>query len=252
MIAVAKPTTSQVVRTANTDEQKDRIFRFRYQIEVTELKKTPEGVDHQRQMVRDDLDETGVHYYVESDGNIIASARRNSLGNSSISETLAEAFQLESFVHWSGAQLGMVSRLLIAPAARGSLLYHSILRQAFEDARGYGTLFGFEYCRSHLVRFYQQMGWRQLGSPFLLNDELYIPMVLAMTDIEYLESVQSLFSDLSKRYRHDESAEWFNQQFAHLPRFENQSGKRNCRNCRNCLKKNRCASTNNLTNISQS
>ena len=241
MVTITKPNTEQPVKTALTNSQKERIYRFRYEIEVAELGKRPVGTNDQHRIVYDDLDETGTHYFVESEGRILAVARRNSFHNSRISEPLRQAFQLDAFRDWSGHQLGMTSRLIVAPIARGSL-YRTVLKKAFEDGRSNGTLFEFQYCREPLARLYFRMGFRQLGKAFDLNDQTFVPMVLVTTDINHLEASGSPFREVARQFPLGDSSNWFKNQFKHLDELETAMPCRRCRNCASCPKR-----TSNIT-----
>ena len=55
------------IKVASSDEDREQIFRFRYDVYVTEMGKSPAEADHQKKIIRDELDEDAHLLYAEND-----------------------------------------------------------------------------------------------------------------------------------------------------------------------------------------
>ena len=45
------------IKVACSDEDRQRIFQFRYDVYVTEMGKSPAEADHEKKVIRDELDD---------------------------------------------------------------------------------------------------------------------------------------------------------------------------------------------------
>ncbi len=50
------------IKVASSDGNRERIFRFRYDVYVTEMGKSPTESDHQKKIICDELDEDAHRY----------------------------------------------------------------------------------------------------------------------------------------------------------------------------------------------
>ena len=64
------------IRIAETKEERDEVFRFRYQIYVEEMQ-IDCSADHKKKKLTDDLDKTAHIFYAQKDNQIIATGRMN-------------------------------------------------------------------------------------------------------------------------------------------------------------------------------
>ena len=82
---------------AKTDEERERIFRFRYQIYVTEMGKQPKDADHHAQTLRDELDNAETDLlYATSEGEIVGTLRRNTLDILQLPASWRDRYRLDA------------------------------------------------------------------------------------------------------------------------------------------------------------
>ena len=60
---------------AETQQEKDAVYRFRYEIYVAEMGRYGEAADHERKMLVEPEDETARIYYAAIDGEVVATSR---------------------------------------------------------------------------------------------------------------------------------------------------------------------------------
>ena len=65
------------IKVAKSDKDRERIFRFRYDVYVTEMGKSPTEADHQKKIIRDELDNDAHLLYAEDEGQIVGTVRLN-------------------------------------------------------------------------------------------------------------------------------------------------------------------------------
>jgi predicted GNAT family N-acyltransferase len=206
------------VRQACTEEERRRIYRFRYQVYVDEMGKRPGYADHERRELYDALDDWAVLLYAQADGEVIATLRLNQASDREFPEYWRRIYQLSRFSRFPAASLSMSSRLMVARAWRGSTALGGLLVAIYELARKRGVQFDFCNCSPALVEFYEQLGYQRFGDGFMDEDAGYhVPMVLVAEDVAHLRRVRSPFLRLARRMENsDETARWFAAEFQHV------------------------------------
>ena len=177
------------VRVAETPQEREDIFRFRYKVYVEDLKKEVPGADHAGKLVRDEEDEPGLLLYISDEaGNVVGTLRLNRLSKG-VSGDLGDLYGLEQFSAVPAAQIAVASRFIVsaeAPAAGSALSQHA-LGWALEHA----IKLVFSYCSPHLVGPYEQLGFRRYKDNF--NDPMgyRVPMLLVLFDKDHLRRIGS-------------------------------------------------------------
>lgn len=64
-----------LVQQAQTAEERERIYQFRYQVYVQEMGKSLPDPDHEKRVLKDECDAQAVHLYIEREGEIVGSLR---------------------------------------------------------------------------------------------------------------------------------------------------------------------------------
>ncbi|WP_416667681.1 cyclic nucleotide-binding domain-containing protein [Egbenema bharatensis] len=210
------------VNIATTSEEKQQIYRFRYQVYVEEMRKKPKAANHTARILTDPLDETSILLYVTHADEIIATLRRNFLDASKLPETIQEKLSIADFTH-PKHQLSISTRLMIAPQWRRSVMVGAIVAEAYRQGRERDLQFDFVHCAPWLVPFYENLGYRRYTDHFLDSDTgLQIPMILVMEDVEHLRTVRSPFYRLARKQKNTPLArDWFLEHFPQQQRFFN-------------------------------
>lgn len=208
------------VAVAETPEERERIYRFRYGIYVEEMRKRKLSyADHSTRTLRDELDEEAVLFYAETDGQIVGTIRRN-LGTSPfLVEHYTHLYKLDEFGSFAPETLSFSSRLMISQTLRGSMALHLLLMAAYGHALENGALFDLCNCAPSLVGLYEHLGFRQYADNFVDPDVGYrVPMVLLLRDLGHLTTVRSPFGRKLRTYpaefwQDHPSVTWFGQHF---------------------------------------
>lgn len=188
------------VSEATTAEEKERLYRFRYEIYVDELGKSGvSAADHDNRMLVDDYDLDARQYYVETGDNLTACLRilmtGSRDGDSAMPKVLEDLYHVRPFLDFSPrARISFTSRLMVAAGQRGSAALHLMLSQAYEVALDQGVLFDFCHCSPALVELYEHLGYRRYAPNFTDPDVGYrVPLVLLLRDADHLRAIRSPF-----------------------------------------------------------
>lgn len=78
----------QIAQPQNPHER-ERIYRFLYEIWSDEFSRTMDGMDHRHRLMKDSLDETARHFFaIDSSGRILGCVRINIIQASPLPEKL--------------------------------------------------------------------------------------------------------------------------------------------------------------------
>lgn len=204
------------VISATTPEEKQRIYRFRYQVYVEEMRKQPKSANHRDKLLTDELDETATLLYIAQGDEIIATLQRSFLDSSSLPTRLYQHLGIAQFAAaFPKSALSVSTRLMVAPSYRNSTTAGAIILAAYQDARDRGVQFDFLHAAAWLIPFYTNLGYRRYTDHFLDPDVgLQVPQVLVLEDVEHLRNVRSPFYRKTRRYSNSFiAADWFQQIF---------------------------------------
>ncbi len=204
------------VTPAITAEEKQRIYHFRYQVYVEEMRKQPKSANHRDKILTDELDETATLLYMAQGDEIIATLQRSFLDSTTLPPALYQHLGISQFADvFPKSALSVSTRLMVAPAYRNSVTAGTIVLAAYQDARERGVQFDFLHAAPWLIPFYTNLGFRRYAHHFLDPDVgLQVPQVLVMEDLEHLRNVRSPFYRKACRYSNSPvAADWFKQTF---------------------------------------
>lgn len=193
------------IREANDDETRERVYRFRYAVHVVELGKDGPGVDHEREILRDEADDGATIFYAEEEGRIVGTARVNAGRDGPIPPLLREWFDTEPLERAVGRErLTITGRLMVDPAFRGRTLASLLVMRLYDFGLQIGTDFNFCLTEPGLLRLYYRLGYRQYRSPIRpTGPGMRLPLVLCLRDQRHLVRVQSPFAMLLPPSRDD-------------------------------------------------
>lgn len=205
------------IHIAQTEAERQAIYRFRYQIYIQELGKQLEKADHQQQILCEPIDENSTLFFVEEQGEIIATCRVAFGCDTAIPDDWKERFELAAFDVYPCESFAFLSRLMVARRFRGLPLTNDLLRAAYALARAKHIRFAFAHCRPPLVSLYRNMGWRIYRESFEDSEVgIQMPMVLVLEDENHLRSVNSmLLADCLNWPNHQDAPLWFADSFAY-------------------------------------
>ena len=177
---------------AHTDDERQSIYRLRYDVYVAEMGHAKLDVDTDHKMLIDAFDETGAVYLAESDGRTIGTLRCNASDTTHFSDDFALEYGGDRLAAAGVDRWIYVSRLMISQDLRGRGALQPLLTTSYADMLDQGYRCAMINCAPGLVRMYEQLGFRRHMESFVEPDLGYrVPLMLLLRDAEHLQSVGS-------------------------------------------------------------
>ncbi len=191
---------------AETPEEREDIFRFRYRIYVEELGKYAlSSADSGNQILRDELDDTATLFQARKGGEIVGTLRLNRGSEGLLRKERFQAYDLGPFLsRYRPEELSFSSRLMVASEMRGTTVLGKILSYAYEYDLDNGVLFDFCHCEPNLVPVYQHLGYQTYTHNFEATEMGYrIPLALYLWDARHLRRTRSPFARILRQRPND-------------------------------------------------
>ena len=198
--------TGVEIDIAQTEEQKNRVYEFRYKIE--------KGED-QPGIIKDEFDESAILIFAEANEEVVASFRINLCNEITLVDQVIQDYGLENFKEYSNNNFSFTSKLVLDPRWRNTTLLGKILNAAYQILRQKKIKFDFTDCSPALVQFYEHLGYRRYKSNYAKHNEGYrIPLVMLTEDINHLQRIKSPFVTIAEKSENsEETREWFSDKF---------------------------------------
>ncbi len=189
---------------ADSEQERDAVFRFRYSVYVEELGRKLGNADHRSRRVHDVEDDkpyTELLYTADDDGSLTGTIRVRHWQPGEVPEKDWNAFSMERFEGLTDLGIAEVGRLMIKPDRRGQLGLVSMGCALYQlAATELGIDAAFINCAAGLVRHYRVLGFRTYAGRLVPTpDGIEVPLVLFPSDRGYLEQSGSFlapFADL--------------------------------------------------------
>lgn len=184
------------LRVAQTEEERVRVFRFRYDVYVKELGRGVNLADHERGELRDEMDATARILYAEQDDRITGTVRWNRLSETTPPSAWREWYQLDRFQFLPAFMLSVTSKLMVVPEQRGSRLGLRLAVATYLEGLRSNIQLNFIHTSADLVPFFERLGYHQLnGTIHDPHAGERTPMYLSLLNIEHLRKMRSPFTD---------------------------------------------------------
>jgi hypothetical protein len=211
------PGTSELrIDLATSPAERERIYRFRYELYVAQLDRRARDADHGRRTLREDVDDDSMLIQATSHGAIVGVVRATICTPALLATPLATTFALDRFRAYTPRALTISSRLMVDPRWRHAHVGALLIGFLYERYRDLQVLFDFCQCRPELVPYYEIVGHRRYLSPFDHPESGPLePMVLALEDTNHLARVGSPLHELAAVRAHNdvESGRWLEREF---------------------------------------
>ena len=196
-------TRLDTVHKAETDAEREAIYRFRYQIYIEELKYNYEA-DHERKWLRqpaDDEEGTTLLYTGRPD-DITSTVRVRAWKPGQVPPAVFAMTSMERFPGIEGLGVSHIGRMMIRRSLRGKLVLPSLLAGGYDFLVGErGADLAFLDCVPGIVRHYRQLGARPYGGRLIdLGYSPGIPLVIVLSDYAHLKRSGSIVAPLVKKY----------------------------------------------------
>jgi hypothetical protein len=182
------------IHLAETEEEKNAIYRFRYGIYVAEMGRFGEAADHDRKMLVEAADETARIFYAAIDGEVVATSRFSWGGDAPFTERQIDIFMLEPFLaELAPDTMAIGERGMVKPELRGSEIFRKLGERTSEFMSENRVQLIFGLCEPHLLSLYVSQGSRTFSSKNVNSPDAgyFIPIVSVIEDMDYMRRIGS-------------------------------------------------------------
>lgn len=182
------------IARAHTEQQKNLIYRFRYEIYVEEMNRYHSIADHERRLLREDVDDQSRLYMVTEGDRLIGAMRFTWGADAPFVPRHVTQYDLKPFLDCITAeQIVVGERFMVSPEYRGTDLLFSMFRTYLEFVNKNRIQLVFGDCEPHLLNLYQGLGFRTYSKRNVNSPETgyLIPLVMIPEDISYMQRINS-------------------------------------------------------------
>ncbi|CUH95230.1 hypothetical protein P22_1300 [Propionispora sp. 2/2-37] len=209
---------------AFSQAEKEAIYRFRYQVHISEMSRSIPGIDHSRQRITDALDPwSNLGYAALENGRIIGTVRVTLGKAEDFPDDLVRIFQLTRFQEFNPNKkiICLGTKVMVDPLFHGTPVFFKLMVRGYEYYREHNIQFSFGGCNPYLLPMYEQLGYRRFTSGF--QDPGYgfvVPILLMPQDIEHFMTIRSPYLRIAKKYTNSTAArEWYLANFPEASRY---------------------------------
>lgn len=147
-----------VVAQAETEAEKEAVYRFRYSVYVEEMGRYQGSADHAGRRLAEPEDEQGWIFYARDGDNVVGTARL-SWGDHGFSTRQIDEYSLAPFLDdVAPAFLAVGERVMVMANYRGSGLVDELMGHRHEAAVRHDVRIQFSACEPHLLSLYLGQG----------------------------------------------------------------------------------------------
>lgn len=182
------------IHQAEDEQARESIYRFRYRVFSGHLgRKDLDGADQERQIIKDEFDDTAKHFYLGEPNNPIAALTASSLAGNRLSEELSHFLEISRLEQATSLDKMLLANwLLVEPAHAGTLIVNDLLMATYDLALANDISIVLTFCRPGLVSFYQRLGFEQYTHAKPLKGiGLRCPLLLVVRDGARLSACRS-------------------------------------------------------------
>jgi len=197
---------STTIRLVVSDEDKETVYRFRYQMHFLTAGKEYPGTDHARGIVADRLDSdprTRLYASFDEEGNVTGTGRLLFAGGTLPPQESYLDYRMDLFPEEAVLRSVLIGGLLIHPAYRASELAWEFYEGTFREILARNCVLGFGHSVPKLYKYFNFMGYQAYGvelkSPTMGTR---VAFVLNIGNIKYLTEIGSPYLPLLKEAIH--------------------------------------------------
>lgn len=183
------------IRRVTDPQELEAIYRFRYDIYVTEMNRTQKYADHIGKKIVDPLDDSAACILGAFDGDtVVGTVRGNYFSDGRLDEYFAQ-FEIDPFAFDFWRSLGASSRLMVAVHHRNHLTGLRLATKLFAIASGDGITHCVIDCNPPRVAYFASLGFVTIREK-AIHPEYgdVVLMVLNLSDQLQLKRANSKFS----------------------------------------------------------
>lgn len=198
--------THLLIRQAETEDDLQRVCRFRYDTYVTEMQRLQQYADHESKTILEPYDASATNYMALVGDELVGVMRCNDYRDGNLGDyPTLYSFDLFDPGLWNSFRI--TTKLIVAKEYRNGPLGVRLACRGYHDALHSGIRFDFIDCNPHLEEFFARMGYRKYR-PRLNHPEYgdVLPLYLDFTDNDHLCAVGSPFARILAEWRTERAA----------------------------------------------
>jgi predicted GNAT family N-acyltransferase len=172
--------TTFEVGVAETPEEKDEVYRFRYSVYVEEMGRYQGSADHEGHRLVEPEDDTSWVFYAKEGDKVVGTARL-SWGARGFSPRQIDEYSLDPFLaEVPHEHLAIGERVMVTPRLRGTGLVDQLMDARNDVAIAHDVRIQFSACEPHLLSLYLGQGRRTYATKNINSPEAgyLIPLVV--------------------------------------------------------------------------
>jgi len=181
------------IRFAETAQEKEAVFRLRYDIYVKDMGLFGDQADHAKKVLRDSYDDTARSVIAIKEGVALGTMRIYWGGDAPLHPQLRRSYALHKFEGIvSESQICIAERLMVLRRVRGSLLTYNMFVYVYKFLLANGIELVVLDCEPHLINNWLKLGFRPFAPPISYRGVgLVVPMAGIVWDVEQFVKVGS-------------------------------------------------------------
>lgn len=192
------------VHRAKTREEREAVYRFRYQVYHEEFGRELGSPDHERRRVTDaeDEKETSTILYTGSLEEITGTMRLRHWRAGEVPHHEIEELSMDRVPGIEGLNAGELGRFMIRPSERGTAVLADLVRASYEIfAAEKRTDVVFLYCSPGLLSLYGRIGMVPFGGRIVhAPDGMMLPLMAVISDVEHFRLCGSFITADAERH----------------------------------------------------
>lgn len=186
------------IRLAQTPEEKEQVFKLRYQTYVEELGYTQNYANHQQHKIEEPLDKLGNIFVAFKDGELVGTVRCNYARSSDLEYYVAlyKMSEIAKNVHPNNTSIS--TKLMTKTHLRGSTMALRIMQANYNQLLLDQIKFDFIDCEPHMIAFFQRLGYQPIDMIIHPEYGSGLAMMLDVFNFQHLERVKSPFLRLQR------------------------------------------------------
>jgi hypothetical protein len=170
------------VRLAESEQDKEAVYRFRYSVYVEEMGRYQDTADHVgRRLVEPEDEKSFILMIRDTDDGAVVGTGRMSWGGFGFSERQIDEYSLAPFLDALPHEcIGVGERVMVKPSLRGTGLIDQLMEHRNETALEHDVRIQFAACEPHLLSLYLGQGRRTYAHKNINTPEAgyLIPLVV--------------------------------------------------------------------------
>lgn len=182
------------MRFAETPEEKQAVFRQRYDVYVNEMSRYRAVADHKQKTFNEEIDAISRLSLAELDGETVGTMRWTWGGDNPFPDRLVDQYRLQPFLERYDAETMIVGeRFTVTKPHRGSDVLFQMFCHYLRFANEQRIQLIFGDCEPHLLNLYLGLGFRTYAQRNISTTEAgyLIPLVIVAEDVAYMREIGS-------------------------------------------------------------